>query len=60
MFEFMRYVFHLTLRGCREGLTERMTHNRLKIARLPAYPQFIELGKQREGAIFLDMGCCCM
>ncbi|TBU48535.1 hypothetical protein BD309DRAFT_949327 [Dichomitus squalens] len=31
---------------------------RLKIARLPAYPQFIELGKQREGAIFLDMGCC--
>ncbi|KAM5534971.1 hypothetical protein V8D89_011344 [Ganoderma adspersum] len=31
---------------------------RLKIARLPAYPQFIELGKQRNGAIFLDMGCC--
>lgn len=32
---------------------------RLKMARLPAYAQLIELGKQREGAIFLDMGCCC-
>ncbi|KAI0720552.1 hypothetical protein C8T65DRAFT_633472 [Cerioporus squamosus] len=31
---------------------------RLKIARLPAYPQFIQLGKEREGATFLDMGCC--
>ncbi|KAI1790152.1 hypothetical protein LXA43DRAFT_523063 [Ganoderma leucocontextum] len=31
---------------------------RLRMARLPAYHQFIELGKQREGAIFLDVGCC--
>ncbi|TBU29947.1 hypothetical protein BD311DRAFT_719492 [Dichomitus squalens] len=33
---------------------------RLKMARLPAYSQFTELGKRREGAIFLDMGCCCI
>ncbi|KAI0770379.1 hypothetical protein C8Q74DRAFT_1218729 [Fomes fomentarius] len=31
---------------------------KLKIARLPGYPQFIKLGREREGAIFLDMGCC--
>ncbi|PIL22630.1 hypothetical protein GSI_15321 [Ganoderma sinense ZZ0214-1] len=32
--------------------------NRLRMARLPAYNAFIALGKQREGAILLDMGCC--
>ncbi|KAH9924690.1 uncharacterized protein BXZ73DRAFT_91257 [Epithele typhae] len=31
---------------------------RLKIARLPAYPQFLQLGKDRKDAIFLDMGTC--
>ncbi|EJF56627.1 hypothetical protein DICSQDRAFT_157852 [Dichomitus squalens LYAD-421 SS1] len=30
---------------------------RLKIARMPAYNQFLELGKQRKDAIFLDVGC---
>ncbi|TBU33176.1 hypothetical protein BD309DRAFT_602586 [Dichomitus squalens] len=30
---------------------------RLKIARMPAYPQFLELGRQRKDAIFLDVGC---
>ncbi|KAI0061715.1 hypothetical protein BV25DRAFT_1870697 [Artomyces pyxidatus] len=31
---------------------------RLKIARLFAYDQFLKLGKERDGAIFLDIGCC--
>ncbi|EED81259.1 predicted protein [Postia placenta Mad-698-R] len=31
---------------------------RLKISRLPAYQQLLILGKEREGAIFLDIGCC--
>ncbi|KAJ3970848.1 hypothetical protein EV361DRAFT_914124 [Lentinula raphanica] len=31
---------------------------RLKIARLPAYQEFLNLGKQRKGAIFLDLACC--
>jgi len=31
---------------------------RLKISRLPAYNQLLRLGKEREGAIFLDIGCC--
>ena len=31
---------------------------RLKIARMPAYPRVLELGKSRPGAIFLDIGCC--
>ncbi|TFY73288.1 hypothetical protein EWM64_g10724 [Hericium alpestre] len=31
---------------------------KLKISHLPAYPQLLKLGKQRPGAIFLDIGCC--
>ncbi|KAI0313146.1 hypothetical protein OF83DRAFT_579381 [Amylostereum chailletii] len=31
---------------------------RLKIARLPAYPDLLRLGKERKGAILLDLGCC--
>lgn len=33
--------------------------SRFKISRLPAYKQLLKLGKEREGAIFLDVGCCC-
>ena len=25
---------------------------------MPAYPQVLELGKNRPDAIFLDIGCC--
>ncbi|KIP07663.1 hypothetical protein PHLGIDRAFT_412077 [Phlebiopsis gigantea 11061_1 CR5-6] len=31
---------------------------RLKISRLPAYPQLLRLGKERPGALFLDLACC--
>jgi len=31
---------------------------RLRIARMPAYPRVLELGKNRPDAIFLDIGCC--
>ncbi|KAE9404088.1 hypothetical protein BT96DRAFT_854038, partial [Gymnopus androsaceus JB14] len=31
---------------------------RLKIARQPAYPDFLMLGRQRKRAIFLDLACC--
>ncbi|KAA1468044.1 hypothetical protein DENSPDRAFT_770644 [Dentipellis sp. KUC8613] len=31
---------------------------RLKISRLPAYKDLLKLGKERKGAIFLDIGCC--
>ncbi|KAI0066443.1 hypothetical protein BV25DRAFT_1820389 [Artomyces pyxidatus] len=31
---------------------------KLKISRLFPYQQFLKLGKEREGAIFLDIGCC--
>ncbi|PCH33469.1 hypothetical protein WOLCODRAFT_62696 [Wolfiporia cocos MD-104 SS10] len=31
---------------------------KFKIPRLPAYRQLIKLGKERKGAIFLDIGCC--
>ncbi|KAI9067915.1 hypothetical protein FKP32DRAFT_207472 [Trametes sanguinea] len=30
----------------------------LKLGRLPAYKQLLSLGKERKGAIFLDIGCC--
>ncbi|KZT21766.1 hypothetical protein NEOLEDRAFT_1138979 [Neolentinus lepideus HHB14362 ss-1] len=31
---------------------------KLKISRLPAYPHVLNLGKERQNAIFLDMACC--
>ncbi|KAI0374558.1 hypothetical protein BV20DRAFT_987955 [Pilatotrama ljubarskyi] len=31
---------------------------KLKLSRMPAYKQFLALGKERKGAIFLDIGCC--
>jgi hypothetical protein len=31
---------------------------RLRIARTPAYPHVLELGKGRPDPIFLDIGCC--
>ncbi|KAF8873114.1 hypothetical protein BD779DRAFT_1452176 [Infundibulicybe gibba] len=31
---------------------------RLKISRHPLYPTFLNLAKLREGALFLDIGCC--
>lgn len=33
-------------------------NTRLKAYRLPAYPDLIKLGKERKGALFLDIGCC--
>ncbi|KAI9059639.1 hypothetical protein FKP32DRAFT_1596195 [Trametes sanguinea] len=31
---------------------------RFKLSRLPGYDQVIKLGKERKGAILLDVGCC--
>ncbi|KAH9921431.1 uncharacterized protein B0H18DRAFT_880126 [Fomitopsis serialis] len=31
---------------------------KLKISRMPAYEQLLKLGREREGALFLDIGCC--
>ncbi|KAG9315671.1 hypothetical protein JVU11DRAFT_3317 [Chiua virens] len=31
---------------------------RLNISRSPSYQQFLKLGREREGAILLDIGCC--
>ncbi|KAI0932684.1 hypothetical protein AcW2_001238 [Taiwanofungus camphoratus] len=36
----------------------RFNFTRLKISRLPAYSHLLKLGKERAGAIFLDIGCC--
>ncbi|KZT13253.1 uncharacterized protein LAESUDRAFT_719587 [Laetiporus sulphureus 93-53] len=36
----------------------RFAFTKLKISRLPAYDQLLKLGKERKGAIFLDIGCC--
>lgn len=32
---------------------------RLKISRFPAYERILKLGRERPGALFLDIGCCC-
>ena len=32
---------------------------RLRLSRLPAYGQLLELGKSREHPILLEVGCCC-
>ncbi|KAJ7127433.1 hypothetical protein C8R43DRAFT_1074879 [Mycena crocata] len=34
-------------------------HYRPKISTFTAYEQVLELGREREGAILLDIGCCC-
>ena len=31
----------------------------MKVARLSAYQDLLKLGRERKGAIFLDLGCCC-
>jgi len=31
---------------------------KLKISRFPAYKELLRLGKERPGALFLDIGCC--
>ncbi|PSS37142.1 hypothetical protein PHLCEN_2v1015 [Hermanssonia centrifuga] len=36
----------------------RLAFTGLKIARLPAYGQLLKIGKERKGALFLDVGCC--
>ncbi|KAL0954792.1 hypothetical protein HGRIS_003740 [Hohenbuehelia grisea] len=36
----------------------RFAFLRLKISRLPAYKDVLRLGKERKGAILLDLGCC--
>jgi len=36
----------------------RFAFTKLKISRLPAYPHVLKLGKERNGAILLDLGCC--
>ncbi|TFY63125.1 hypothetical protein EVJ58_g3435 [Rhodofomes roseus] len=34
------------------------TFTELQLARFPAYGQLLKLGKEREGAVFLEIGCC--
>ncbi|KAJ3551506.1 hypothetical protein NM688_g4664 [Phlebia brevispora] len=34
------------------------TFAKLKITRIPAYKELLKLGKEREGAIYLEMACC--
>lgn len=36
-----------------------MYMTRLVLARHFAYSQVLKLGKERKGAILLDIGCCC-
>ncbi|KAF8816992.1 hypothetical protein BYT27DRAFT_7154095 [Phlegmacium glaucopus] len=31
---------------------------RMRLARLPAYQDLLKLGRERKGAIFIDLGCC--
>jgi len=36
----------------------RFAFTKLKISRLPAYQSALKIGRERENAIFLDIGCC--
>ncbi|KAH7922346.1 hypothetical protein BV22DRAFT_1113934 [Leucogyrophana mollusca] len=36
----------------------RFAFTKLKISRLPAYSRVIEIGRERDDAILLDVGCC--
>ncbi|THH28427.1 hypothetical protein EUX98_g5754 [Antrodiella citrinella] len=37
----------------------RFSFTTLKISRYPAYQDLLKLGRERSGALFLDIGCCC-
>ena len=63
---FIRTRAFVTTRSQSMAMTRRhcmiltnMVHRRLKISRISAYDTLLNLGKQKEGAIFLDIGCCC-
>ena len=47
----------MTRRHC--VILTNVLYDRLKISRISVYDALLELGKQREGAILLDIGCCC-
>jgi len=32
----------------------------MKISSYPAYADFLKMGRDRKGAIFLEVGCCCV
>ncbi|KAI0066720.1 hypothetical protein BV25DRAFT_1912758 [Artomyces pyxidatus] len=36
----------------------RFAWTKLRISRQPGYPHLLKLGREREGAILLDIGCC--
>ncbi|KAK7694219.1 hypothetical protein QCA50_001399 [Cerrena zonata] len=36
----------------------RFAFTKLKISRFPAYQDLLRLGRERPGALFLDLGCC--
>ncbi|KZV91243.1 hypothetical protein EXIGLDRAFT_615917, partial [Exidia glandulosa HHB12029] len=36
----------------------RFGFTKLKISRFPVYEEALRLGREREGAILLDLGCC--
>ncbi|KZV95783.1 hypothetical protein EXIGLDRAFT_671793 [Exidia glandulosa HHB12029] len=36
----------------------RLAFTKLKISRFPVYEEVLKLGREREGAILLDLGCC--
>ncbi|PCH40468.1 hypothetical protein WOLCODRAFT_136894 [Wolfiporia cocos MD-104 SS10] len=40
------------------GCIRHFVFTKLKISRLPAYRQMMKLAKERQGAVFLDIGCC--
>ncbi|CAL1715524.1 unnamed protein product [Somion occarium] len=36
----------------------RFSFTKLKISRFPAYQDLLQLGRERPGALFIDLGCC--
>jgi hypothetical protein len=53
---FVGKVWPYYLRSCPN---ERLTYTRPSISRLFAYQDLLKLGRERDGAILLDIGCCC-
>jgi hypothetical protein len=49
----------VVVRRITEMTTETLMCKRLKISKMPAYKQVLKLGQEREGALLLDIGCCC-
>lgn len=56
---FRFYQVRYILLGYNRGLNLPSNLSRLQISLFPAYQELLRIGRERPGALFLDLGCAC-